>query len=173
MIACHLPAQSRDPVSIDATIGLSTGSGGRLPYYSSDGIAGEITLTFRPHPERETAGVVAATVGGQSHFDGYGDKCVVNPEYGSGCLPAFPSFSHVGVLGGVEGQWPGFAMRALAGPAFYGGGGASGIGGQLHLDGAIGFTHLAFVVAIRGCLVARVTGETLRSHSLEFGLRVQ
>jgi hypothetical protein len=64
-------------------------------------------------------------------------------------------------------------VRALAGPASYGGGGPSGVGAQLHVDGASGFKHLALVGAVRGSWVVRVTGEMLFSRSLEFGLRVE
>jgi len=63
-------------------------------------------------------------------------------------------------------------VGAFAGPAYYFGG-ASGLGGQLHVDAAAGFTHLQFVAAARGSWVDRFTGETLRAHSLELGLRVQ
>lgn len=47
------------------------------------------------------------------------------------------------------------------------------MGAQLHLDGAVGFTHLAFVVAVRGSFISRFNGETLRARSTEFGVRIQ
>jgi hypothetical protein len=65
------------------------------------------------------------------------------------------------------------ALRAMVGPAFYAGQGASGLGGQLELDAAAGPTHLAFVLAARGSVIARFNGERLRLGSGAFGLRVQ
>lgn len=171
-LASPLSAQSHDSVSLDVTLGASTGYGGRRPYYASDDVAGEITLAVRPHPDRSSAWIAAVTVGRRTPLE-FGDPCVIQPGAGSGCAPAFPSFSHLGLLGGREWRRSHVELRALAGPAFYGGSGASGLGGQMHLDGAAGFRHLAFVAAVRGSWVARVDGETLRCRSLEFGLRVQ
>jgi hypothetical protein len=172
MIASPLSAQARDSLSLDATVGSSVGSGGRHHHNDDGGIGGELTLTVRPHPDRETAVIAALTVGGRRSVD-FGDKCAVEPGAGSGCLPAFPAFSHVGILGGIERRASALAVRALAGPAFYGGGGVSGVGGQFQLDGAAGSTHLALVVAARGSVIASFTGETLLARSLEFGLRVR
>ncbi len=60
----------------------------------------------------------------------------------------------------------------LAGPAYYGGGGASGFGGQFHVDGAVGFTHLAFIAAVRESVFSGGTDGTFRSRSFEFGFRI-
>lgn len=167
-----LQGQSRDSLSLDATLGPSVGSGGRGPYYSSDDVAGELTLTIRPHPDRDRSQIAALSVGGRTSLD-FGDRCVVDVAAGSGCIPAFPTFSHVALLIGIEQQWGIAAVRALAGPAFYEGGGSPGMGAQLHLDGAVGFSHLAFVGAIRGSFVSRFDGESLRARSVEFGIRIQ
>lgn len=171
-VAPSLAAQSRDPLSLDVTLGPSTGSGGRRHYYDSADVGVEITLAVRPHPDRPSAWLGGVTVGRRTPAE-IGDRCFVDPGSGPGCAPAFYSFSHFGLLGGREWRRSHGAVRAFAGPAYYWGGGASGLGGQLHVDAAAGFKHLQFVVAARGTWVDRVTGETLRAHSLEFGLRVQ
>jgi hypothetical protein len=171
-LAPPLVAQSHPALSLDVTLGGSSGSGGRQDYYDSDDISGEITLGMRQHPEPGLSWLSALTVGRRSPLE-FGDKCVVRLGGSSGCAPAFPTFSHVGLLGGGEWRGPATALRVLAGPAFYAGGGPSGVGAQLGLDGAVGFRHLAFVAAARGSWIARVSGETLRCHSLEFGLRMQ
>ena len=171
-IAPPLVAQSHPALSLDVTLGGSSGSGGRQDYYDSVDISAEVTLGLRQHPERALSWLSAVTVGRRSPLE-FGDKCVVRLGGGSGCAPAFPTFSHLGLLGGGEWRRAATAVRVLAGPAFYAGGGASGLGAQLHLDGAVGFRHLAFVAAARGSWIARVSGEALRCHSLEFGLRVQ
>lgn len=170
-VAPSLAAQSHDSLSLDVTLGPSTGSGGRRYYYDSADIAGEITLALRPHPDRASAWIAAVSVGRRTPAE-FGDRCAINPGGAPGCAPAFPSFSHLGLLGGREWRRSQTEVRAFAGPAYYFGG-ASGLGGQLHVDAAAGFTHLQFVAAARGTWVDRFTGETLRAHSLEFGLRVQ
>jgi hypothetical protein len=167
-------AQARDSLSLDATIGASTGLGGRRPYYNSGDIAAEMTLAFRFHPERSVAAVGALSVGGRGTVLS-DDVCrlVDGPGGAVSCAPRFPALNHVGILGGVESRASRVSMRVLAGPAFYGREGASGFGAQTQLDGAIGFSHLALVGAVRGSWIARVTGETFLFRSLEFGLRVQ
>ena len=65
------------------------------------------------------------------------------------------------------------AVRLLVGPAFYGGSGSSGVGGQAQIDAAVGFTHLQLVAAVRGSLLRRFTGEAFRLGSFGFGLRIQ
>jgi hypothetical protein len=171
-VAPSLAAQSRDSLSLDVTLGPSSGSGGRRYYYDSADIAGEITLALRPHPDRASAWIAAVSVGRRTPAE-FGDRCALNPGGAPGCAPAFPSFSHLGLLGGREWRTSHAGVRAFAGPAYYFGGGASGLGGQLHADAAAGFTHLQFVAAVRGMWVDRFSGETLRAHSLEFGLRFQ
>lgn len=171
-VAPSLAAQSHDSMSLDVTLGPSTGSGGSRYYYDSADIAGEITLAVRPHPDRSSTWIAALAVGRRTPAE-FGDRCALDPGGGSGCAPAFPSFSHFGLLGGREWRRSHAEVRALAGPAYYWGGGSSGLGAQLHIDAATGFKHLQFVAAARGTWVDRFTGETLRAHSLEFGLRVE
>jgi hypothetical protein len=169
VIAVPLAAQSTHGPSLDVTIGASNGWGGK--YFSRGGVAGEITLV----PDHETWRIAALTVGGRGS-PAAGDICAIDPGAAPGgprCLPRFPSIVHVGGLGGLERTLPGGAVRAMAGPGFYTGGGAHALGGQLQLDAAVGFTHLAFVGAARGSVLARFRGETLRLGSLTFGLRIQ
>jgi hypothetical protein len=161
-----LAAQSAHASSFDVTLGASNGWGGK--YFGRPGVAAEITLV----PDHEAARIAAFTVGGRGSPAG-GDICVFEAGPGSRCLPRFPAIVHMGVLGGLERTMPGATVRAMAGPAFYTGGGKSGLGGQLQLDAAVGFTHLAFVCAARGSAVARFTGERLRLGSLAAGLRFQ
>jgi len=171
-LASPLSAQSHDSLSLDATFGPSTGYGGRRHYYASDDIAGEITLAVRPHPDRSSAWIAGVSVGRRSPVE-FGDRCRIEIGGPPGCAPAFPTFSHLGFLGGREWRASHAELRTFVGPAFYWGGGASGLGGQLHVDAAAGFRHLAFVVATRGSWLTRVDGETLRFRSIEVGLRVQ
>ena len=63
-VAPSLAAQSHDSLSLDVTLGPSTGSGGRRYYYDSADIAGEITLALRPHPDRASAWIAAVSRAG-------------------------------------------------------------------------------------------------------------
>ena len=170
-VAPPLIGQARDSLSLDVTVGPNSGAGGRRPYYNSGGISGEVTLAFRAHPARTLAHVEAISLGRRTAME-FGDPCRIVPGE-PGCAPAFPSFGHLAALAGFEWRASRVAGRALAGPALYYGGGPTGAGGQFQLDAAVGFTHLALVVAARVGLISRFTGETLRDRSLEFGLRLQ
>jgi hypothetical protein len=168
-------AQSRDSLSFDATIGVTAASSGKL-YNGSGGISGEVTLGLRLHPERPLTVLGAIGVGRVGLFDVGGDAlCVPRPPTAgttSECAPPFPNLTHVAVLGGVEEHAGTLTLRALAGPAVYAGDGPW-FGAQTQLDGAIGFSHLALVAAVRGTWIERETGERFLLRSLEFGLRVQ
>ena len=161
ILAEPLAAQSRGAVSTDVTVGPSTGWGGPRNLDDRNGYAGELTIGRRTRPDDETTRMVALTIG--SHLS-LQNKC--------GC-PSFPSINHLGLLGGLERRGRLGAVRAMAGPAFYAGDGASGMGGQLHLDAAAGVSHLELVLAARGSVVVRFTGEVLGLSSLQFGVRLQ
>ena len=166
LAADALTAQSAKSPSLDVTVGLSTGAGGH--YFDRTGLAGEITLV----PEHEHAGVVGVTAGVRG-TPASSDICALEAGPGSRCLPRFPTITHLGLLGGWEFRHAGAALRALAGPAIFGGSGTSALGAQLSMDAAIGVTHVAVVAAARAGLVAPFSGEPLRLGSLELGLRVR
>ena len=172
VLAQPLTAQSRDTVSLEITVGASRGWGGGRNYIGEGGVAGEITLGIRARPGDATTRITAVTVGARSSFN-FTDVCVMDTVAGFGCRPRFPSVAHIGLLGGLERRRRAGALRVLAGPAFYGGKDASGLGAQLQLDAAVGFTHLALLLAARGSFILRPTGETLGLGSLGLGLRVQ
>ena len=89
------------------------------------------------------------------------------------CLREFPAISHVGLLGGLERTVSAVAFRLLVGPAVFAGDGASGLGGQCQLDAAVGVTHVAFVLAARCSVIARVNGERLQLATLGLGFRLR
>jgi len=170
--ATRLTAQATDRLSLDVTIGPSWGSGRRQQYDNTSGSAGEVVLALRLHPDRAVAPIAALSVGGQGSFTPDA-VCAVLPPPSTGCEPEFPSFGHLGIVGGIELRRAAVDLRALTGPAFYEGGGKTGLGAQINLDGAVGFAHLAFVAAVRGSLVDRFNGDRLWCRSLELGLRIQ
>jgi hypothetical protein len=171
MFAKPVVAQSVHPFATDVTIGAGTGQGGH--YFDRTGLAAEVTLV----PEHEKALIAAFTVGARGTMAS-GDICAFEgppPPNGQPlhCLDRFPTIVHLGVLGGLEHAGSFASVRAIAGPALYGGSTAFGLGGQFQLDAAAGFTHLAVVAAVRGSLIARPTADPLRLNSLQFGLRVR
>jgi hypothetical protein len=175
-VAQPVAAQTRDAFTLDLTVGHSVVSGGRRQYYSPNDVSGEVTLGYRLHPDHSVAPIAALTVGRRSPAElGHGDgRCIVFLDQpGPGCAPHFPAFGHVGLLGGLELRASNMALRALAGPAIYGAGAESGFGGQFHIDGAIGFTHLAIVVAVRQSVFKSDDDGTIRSRSWELGFRIQ
>lgn len=171
-LATPLAAQASDSLSLDATVGQNSVYGGRRPYFNSDGVSGEVTIALRFHPDRDVASIAALSVGGRASAD-HGDVCAILPPPATGCAPPYPDFAHVGIVGGVEMRAAALALRVLAGPAYYGGSGRSGLGAQFDVNGAIGFTHLALVFATRGTLLRRFDGESFHGRSIEAGLRVQ
>jgi hypothetical protein len=161
-----LAAQSAKARSLDVTVGVSSGAGGH--YSARNGFASEITLV----PGHEHARLIAVTVGVRGSLAS-SDICAFEAGPGSRCLPRLPSIAHLGLLGGWEFRHAGVALRTVAGPAVFGGSGASGLGAQLSVDGAIGLARVALVAAARAGYVAPFAGEPLRLGSLELGLRVR
>lgn len=160
-----LEAQATRPLAVDATIGTSYGWGGS--YTGRDGVAGAITLV----PWHATARIAALTLGGRGSLP-HGDTCIIAAGSSSGCLPRFPSMTHLGLLGGFERTRSGRSIRALMGPALFKSGSTSTLGGLGQLDASAGSAHLSVVATVRGELV-RHAGETLRLGSLSLGIRVQ
>lgn len=164
LAADPLTAQSAKSPSLDVTVGVSAGAGGH--YFDRNGLAGEITLV----PKHEHARVFAVAAGVRGSLAS-SDVCALEAGPGSRCLPRLPTIAHLGLLGGWEYRHAGAALRALAGPALFGGSGTSGLGAQLSIDAAVGVTHAALIAAARGGFVAPFAGEPLRLGSLELGLR--
>jgi hypothetical protein len=75
LTATVAPAQSRGTKSFDVNVGIGGGWGGR-GYRSDAAVAGELTLGFRAHPDRTTARINAATIGGQFVVAGRGGLIV-------------------------------------------------------------------------------------------------
>ncbi len=166
LVSVPLAAQAARPFSMDITAGVGTGWGGR--YSGRAGITAEATVI----PEHDAGRLFAITVGGSATSVST-DICVFESGPGSRCLTGYPSLVHVGILGGLERLGSLGTMRAMVGPAFYGGQGASGIGAQFQLDAAAGGKHVALVVAGRGSVLTRFTGERLQLGSFAVGVRLR
>jgi len=162
-------AQLGGTPALDMNGGAGTSWGGNRRYSERGAVAAEVTLAWRGRTEH--ARVYALSIGGQAS-PASGDNCLIPPG-STGCAPQFPGVSHIALLTGVEQGASHDAVRLLVGPAFFGGTGSSGAGGQAQIDAAAGFRHLQLVAALRGSLLRRFSGETFRLGSFGFGLRIQ
>ena len=160
-------AQGR--TSFDVTVGGRHNSGLNGDYTCCSPVL-EGTLAFRPSPRAERPTPTFALSAGMPFFRGTRVLCL---DVGDCQRRIFPAVSHVGLLVGLERSISFTSVRASAGPAWFGGDGASGLGGQLQLDLAAGGSHVAFVATARGGLDARFSGETLRLASFGLGVRVR
>lgn len=167
-IATPLSAQSPDSLTLDMTLGLSAGSSNRDNYYHPGAAEAEFTLAYGP--VHTTGRIVALTVGGNISFS---SSCAIDEATPGACRADFPSTIHIGVLGGFHRGTSHTALRAMVGPVAFGGDGESGAGGQIQLDAAAGFTHVALLAALHSQLLRRINGETLFLRSLGLGPRIQ
>lgn len=170
LTATTAAAQSRDSVTVDFTVGASTGTGGKRLYADRNGVAATLLVGVRSGPRAPFAPVYAVALDGLGTVD-FGDVCLIDPTATHGCAQQFPSFVSAGLLGGAELGDSRAALRALVGPAYVAASGRDGLGAQLHVDASLGAKHVALVGSLRKDFVRRFDGETLHVSSVEFGLR--
>lgn len=169
-LALPLSAQTPDSVSLDISAGPSYGSSSREKYYQPGSAAAEFMIATGP--THTTGRVYGLTVGGTASYSST-DVCAIDETRPGQCRAFFPSTLHIGVLGGFHLGGSRAALRAMVGPVAFSGGGVSGGGGLLQVDGAAGFSHVAFLIGLRGQLLRRGNGENLYIRSLGLGLRLQ
>ena len=169
-LAKPLSAQTPDLISVDLSVGPSNGSGTRENYYLPGTAAAEFTIAIGPI--HSTGRIFALTVGGNLSYSAT-DICAIDETRTDRCLPIFPSTTHIGLLGGYHIGRSHTSLRAMIGPIAFAGGGPSGAGGLLQVDGTAGLSHVAFLVGLRGQVLRRINGETLYIRSLGLGLRLQ
>lgn len=168
-VADVLAAQTPRPTALDATVGVSFGSGGH--FAGRVGVEGALTLV----PKHRASPVLGITIGGVNSLP-YTQECVV-VEYGeasgSGCGPRFPTVTYVGLLGGLEQVRAAGGVRLLAGPAVFNGRRRTALGGQGQITATRSWTRGATVLTVRGGLFPRERGQTLRIFSAGVGVHLQ
>ncbi len=169
-LAKPVSAQKPDSISLDLSIGPSSGSSSKSDYYQRGTAAAEFTMAFGP--VHSTGRIFALTVGGNASYHST-DVCAIDEEHPGQCRDFFPSTVHLGLLGGLHLGGTRAALRAMGGPVVFSGGGVSGGGLQLQVDGTAGLEHVALLAALRGQALRRGTGETLYIRSLGLGIRLQ
>jgi hypothetical protein len=171
VLAPAATAQQPFPVSVDASLGVRTGSGGA--YVNRGGAAAELMVGVNLGRSGAGTLVGAVTAGGQTPMNA-DLVCVLNHE--GGCFPNFPVLLSVGALVGVSRpSASGFTTRVLAGPAYFRGeneGSALGLQGRLDVSSPPTL-HTALVLSLRGAVLPGFQGETLGTTSLGLGLRIQ
>lgn len=168
--ATPLSAQRADSISLDLSIGPLYGSSSKEDYYQPGSAAAEFTIAFGP--THSTGRIYGLTVGGNASYSST-DVCAIDESRPDECRALFPSILHVGLLGGYHIGTPRAAVRAMTGPILFSGGGVSGGGLQLQIDGTAGVEHVALLAALRGQALRRGNGETLYVRSFGLGLRLQ
>lgn len=169
-LAKPVSAQKPDSISLDLSIGPSSGSSSQNDYYQRGTAAAEFTMAFGP--THTTGRIFALTVGGNASYQA-AEVCAIDEAHPGQCRDFFPSTVHIGLLGGFHVGTARAALRLMGGPVAFSGGGVSGGGLQAQLDGTAGLEHVAFLAALRGQVLRRGTGETLYIRSLGLGLRLQ
>lgn len=166
--AAGAPAQARLPLSLDATVGVGAGVGGpRATSRGGAALDALLGLRLRTLPGGAVSGGLA--VGVQGPVVGP-DGCLLGDD--GGCVPAFPWFGSVGVLGGWESA--GGAVRALAGPALFRSGDADAAGVMGRVDLALpGSSRLAPVLSLRTSVLPSYRGSVVGLMGLGVGLRVR
>lgn len=169
-LSSPVSAQGSDSISVDLSVGPLHGSSSKENYYQPGSAAGEFTMAFGPTHTRGR--IVGLTVGGNASYSST-DVCAIDEERPGQCRVIFPSTIHIGLLGGYHIGSTRAALRAMAGPILFTGGGAGGGGLQFQGDGTAGLEHVALLITLRGQGLRRSNGETLFIRSLGFGLRLQ
>jgi hypothetical protein len=157
--------QSEAQTSLDLTVGVGSGRGGSRNYQGAGALTGELTAA------QGASRLYAATIGGRAN-PASNDKCELESATTFTCRPKFPSSAHVGALVGTQAMQGSATARAMIGPGLFFGG-TTGIGGLLHLDAAVGLSHLKVVIAARGSAFRTFSGESFALGSFELGLRLQ
>ena len=160
LIACGLAwptsaeAQRRPTLSLDASGGFGTGTGGEFRDRAGFALDALAATRVRPAP----AGAILAGISAEMQgMPGSGDDCLLTPS--GGCVPDFPLFySAAALLGWEAAGVSGPSLRLLGGPAYYRadeGGVALGLQGRLDMA-TPALRHLALVVSVRGAVPAQL-----------------
>jgi hypothetical protein len=105
--------------------------------------------------------------------------CLARPD--GGCIPQYPGFDAVNVVGGQQWQWlPALHVRALGGPGYYTAyfdhnsttSHSLGVGARIDLAVHV-YQHVSATVVGRGAWVPRIRGQSYVPDAVLIGLRVE
>jgi hypothetical protein len=176
-LACTLgapaAAAAQQPIgpSIEASLGLSAGAGGSFTHRAGGALDGVLAMPLR---HTSTGTLVLALTGSANGPVAVDDICVVAPN--DGCLDDYPTFVSLGVAAGVQRRLgSSLSTRVLAGPAYYqavDGPDTFGLLGRVDVAKPL-LLRTALVASLRGSVLPRYEGQTLRFAAFGLGLRIQ
>jgi hypothetical protein len=165
--------QRRWPVSLEASTGVGAGwaAGEFLDRTDGPVMAMDATVAVRVRTTAGGGGYVAALSGS---FQGAPrDAICIMPPDRSGCIPHFPDFSLLALLGGWESATTN--LRLTTGPALLQDGHFEEVfGWQARWDGAAPvFARIGLMASLRGVLVPAYHGDPIALMGFGVGLRVR
>ncbi|HEX6038122.1 hypothetical protein [Longimicrobium sp.] len=170
LVSADATAQRIGP-SVEAGVGVSSGGGGEYIHRGGAALDGVIAT---PLVQTGSGAVLLAFTGTVNGPIAMEDVCVVAPD--DACYAEYPTFVSLGVAAGVQRRLGSSASaRVLAGPAYYqavDGGDAFGLQGRVDVAKPI-LSRLVVVASLRGTVLPRYQGETLRFGAFGLGLRIQ
>lgn len=170
-LPAEVRAQQGFGPSVEASLGIYRGRGGNFAERGGPVLDAVLTVPMR----RQSAGsVVAGIATGVTGPLASDLVCAVGPA--GECVPDYPTFLSVAVVGGVQRRIiGGNSARLLAGPAFHqAADGGAALGLQVRGDVARPlFFRTALVASLRGDLLPRYQGDRLGFAAFGLGLRIQ
>lgn len=163
--------QQRFGPSLEASVGWFGGTGDTFDRHGGPAIDGVLAVPLA----RTSAGtVVAGITGGMSGPIMHDLICEADPN--GGCIPDFPTFATIGAAAGLQrGLTSTLSARVMAGAAVYQDvDGPSAFGFNSRIDVAQRLIYRAAIVAsVRGAVLPRYEGNSLRFAAFGLGLRIQ
>ena len=164
----YVSAQRRWATSFELGFGTSFGTTTGEYDENGDGMSADVTIARRLHGPKDGGFVAATTVAVQ----GWGpedDLCI--PRSGTtDCVPTFPEFVFVSILGGYE--VTSTNIRVLTGPALAFYQNAYSPAWVARFDGAIPlFGHLSLSGSARGTIVTGYRGNSFKLGAISVGVR--
>lgn len=164
-------AQARRGPSVEASLGVSAGGGGRFAHRTGGAMDAVLAVPLRQTSSGTVILALTGTANGPVAVD---DICVIAPN--DGCLDDYPTFMSLGVAAGVQRRLgSGLSTRVLGGPAYYqsvDGPDTFGVQGRMDVARPLAF-RTAIVASLRGAVLPRYEGETLGFAAVGLGLRIQ
>lgn len=169
LLSSGADAQQRSALTLDASIGWSSGRTNGEYRDDRRGPAADVLLALRFRPV--AAGALVAGVSASAQGVGATDDLCV-PASTGGCIPTFPGFEMIGAL--VGWQNAGATVRVMGGPAYVQADWRGwAVGWQGRLDGALPVArHVAVVGSARGTVVPSYRGDAFRLIAFGVGLRI-
>lgn len=169
ILSAPVTAQQPWPVTVEVNLGYSAGNTSGEFRDGGGGIAADMLLGYRFKSAARSGWVLATSAGLQGKTVHTSD-CVPAPD--GGCVPWFPLFGIVSVLGGWE--MSNTRLRVLAGPALALADGDASGAALARVEAALLVAgRTALIASMRAAFVPRYRGDSFQLLSGGIGLRVR